>query len=386
MTTGLKGLAFTAVCLAASAVSAADAPPPSNCPSVQAGKCFTDLSTGIRMAYVEVGPKDGKSLILLHGLTDSSRSWAETMAKIHEKDPSLHVIAVDQRGHGAASMPDEKQCAKDPKACFTPKQFADDLIAFMDAKGLDKSAIAGHSMGSMIAQELALDHPDRITAAVLVASTASSKGNSVLQQYVLDEPVKGSWQKALTEKGVKSPEAIYNATPQDADPDIQMWLAESWVVSPYANSGLVQAIANETAQVKIGTWAGATEALLDYDNSKRLTGLKVPTLALWGSQDTIFMRSPDQKGLIDALAKAHEANGTPTYWKQYGTQPLPDTGLQVGDLGHNLQWEAPEAVANDIVSFLETGKPTRDQVKAGSSADGSSAQVTPNAAEIIGKP
>ncbi|GGJ98336.1 alpha/beta fold hydrolase [Pseudomonas matsuisoli] len=352
----------------------------SDCPSVDIGKCFTDLSTGIRMAYVETGPKDGPALILLHGLTGSARSWADTMAAIQQKDPSLHVIAVDQRGHGAASMPDPNVCAADPKACFTPKHFADDLIAFMDAKGLEKAAVAGSSMGSLIAQELALTHPERVTATILLGSTAASKDNPILSYYLLDDPVHGAWAEGLQAKGITSPEAIYNATPQDADPNIQTWLSEVWVVSLFADPALLQAVSNETAQVKMGTWIGATEALLAYDNSGHLGDLKVPTLALWGTQDTVFPLKPDQEMLQEALASAR-GQGTPTYWKQYGVEPLPDNGLQVGDFGHNLQWEAPVPLADDIVAFLKTGEPTRDAVRIGK---GSKVEVTPDAAMIVG--
>jgi hypothetical protein len=53
----------------------------------------------------------------------------------------------------------------------------------------------------------------------------------------------------------------------------------------------------------------------------------------------------------------------------------------VGDFGHNLQWEAPVPLADDIVAFLKTGKPTRDAVRIGK---GSKVMVTPDAATIVG--
>jgi pimeloyl-ACP methyl ester carboxylesterase len=337
------------------------------------------------MGYVELGEKDGDALILLHGLTDSARSWSDSMELIYEKDPGLHVIAVDQRGHGAASMPDAEKCADDPQSCFKPEQFAEDLIAFMDAKGIDKAAIAGHSMGSLIAQELALRYPERISAIILVASAASSKDNPVLRDYVLKEPVEGSWKQALAAKGIASPQALYEATPLDADLNVSAWLEKNWVTTPYVDSAVLQGIANETSQVKLGTWIGATKALLAYDNRGRLADLKVPTLVLWGTQDTIFLNDPDQKALMSDLKKAREDHGTRTYWKQYGVHSLADSGVQTTDLGHNLQWEAPGPVADDILSFLKTGKPTKDQVKAGERKASARYKVTPGAATIIGE-
>jgi pimeloyl-ACP methyl ester carboxylesterase len=143
---------------AASSVSAAEA---ATCATVDGPRCIQKLSTGIDMAYVEVGPSDGPAVILLHGLTDSARSWSQAMAALHDLDPTLRIIALDQRGHGQTSMPSDPACPKDPKTCFTPKLFSDDLAAFLDARGIAKATVAGHSMGSFIAQEFALDHPEK---------------------------------------------------------------------------------------------------------------------------------------------------------------------------------------------------------------------------------
>ena len=57
------------------------------------------------MAYVETGPESGPAVILIHGLTDSLRSWSLAMRALHKDDPGLHILAVDLRGHGSSSMP-----------------------------------------------------------------------------------------------------------------------------------------------------------------------------------------------------------------------------------------------------------------------------------------
>lgn len=340
-------------------------------------KCFVDLKTGIRMAYVELGPKDGKAVILLHGLTDSARSWASTMAALHEKDASLHIIAVDQRGHGKTSMPGGANCPAEPKTCFKPALFADDVVAFMDEQGIGKATIAGHSMGSMVAQDLALDHPERVDSLVLVATSNKTAGNAILQDYVLKEPVLGSWKTGLDSKGMTSAEQVWTATPLDADPAAEAWIAKNWDVDPAADPTTVAAIVKETAQVRIGTWRGATEALLEVDNTARLAGLTVPTLVLWGSQDSIFYLDPDQTGIIAALEKAKAAHRTVGVWKQYGVDPLPASGAQDSDIGHNVQWDAPLQVADDILSFIKTATPTSDRYRAVIGNNGSAIQKLP---------
>ena len=353
---------LTAAALSAAAwatpVLAADLP--DRCADPNGTKCTVELSTGITMAYLETGPTDGKTVILLHGLTDSSRSWAATMAAMHAADPLLHIYALDQRGHGATSMPPGASCPAAPKWCFAPVVFAADVVSFMNKMGIEKATVAGHSMGSMIAQELALDQPSRVERIVLVASTNSSKDNPVLRDYVLREPVMGGWKKGLDAKGITTPEAVWKATPRDADPNADDWIMKNWVVDPVADQALIKAIEPETGSVRMGTWIGATEALLDYDNTARLAALTAPTLVIWATQDAIFYKTPDQDGLIAAL----KSSKAPFTWKQYGTVALPKSGFQEGEIGHNVQWDAPEQVAADIVSFIATGKPTADHYRA----------------------
>ncbi|ALN75358.1 alpha/beta fold hydrolase [Aureimonas sp. AU20] len=356
---------------------------PAACTDIDGARCFVDLPTGIRMAYVEVGPSGGRTVLLLHGLTDSARSWSQTMAALHAKDPALHIVALDLRGHGQSAMPAAETCAREPKLCFTPRLFADDVLAFMDGKGIGTASLAGHSMGSMVAQEIALEHPERIEATVLVASSNRTAGNAVLADYVLKEPVLGSWKAGLDAKGLTDPMAVWSATPLDADPNAETWIAANWDVDPAADPALVQAITKETAHVRLGTWRGATQALLDVDNTERLGELRVPTLVLWGTQDAIFTRDPDQSGLMEVLGKAARAHGTPVVWKQYGVDPLPASGAQTSDIGHNVQWDAPDQVADDILSFLATGAPTPDGTRAVIEKDAATLVTMPGKAEIV---
>ena len=81
-------------------------------------KCKVQLSTGITMAYLETGPKNGPAVILIHGLTDSIRSWSLSMRALHARNPELHILAIDQRGHGATSMPPGEDCPGAPEDCF----------------------------------------------------------------------------------------------------------------------------------------------------------------------------------------------------------------------------------------------------------------------------
>ncbi|MCX7058417.1 MAG: alpha/beta hydrolase [Proteobacteria bacterium] len=172
-----------------------------SCDDPDKAKCTIELATGIRMAYLEVGSPSGKAVLLLHGLTDSSRSWSTTMATLHSADPTLHVFALDQRGHGASSMPSGADCPIFPKSCFQLEQFSADVVAFMKQKGLKSATIVGHSMGSFVAQQIAFDRPELVKGIVLVATAPYAKGNPFLRDFVLSEPVLGTLEEGPSGEG-----------------------------------------------------------------------------------------------------------------------------------------------------------------------------------------
>ena len=70
-------------------------------------------------------------------------------------------MAIDQRGHGAADR---------PKAGYALAEFADDVVAFMDAVGLSSAVLLGSSSGGYVAQQVAVTYPSRVAGLVLVGS------------------------------------------------------------------------------------------------------------------------------------------------------------------------------------------------------------------------
>ncbi len=377
-------LAGTALVPTASASSVATSHPHARpCPTVDGPKCTVRLRTGITMAYVEVGPRHGRPVILLHGLTDTSRSWSLAMAELHRRRPDLHLFALDLRGQGGSSMPAGRGCRAAPERCFEMRDLARDVVAFMDARHLRRASFAGHSMGSFVAQELGLRYPRRVDRLVLLATSTTGVDNPTLRDFVLPQ-VEGPWRDALVAQGLTWPQDAYLRTPLDADPDAVAWMKANWDVDPVAPVSLVDAISPETADVRLGTWIGETKALLATDNAVRLTHLRAPTMVLWGTQDAIFYRS-DQDAVITALTRAAKGRGS-FVWKQYGVRPLPVSGYQEDEIGHNLQWEAPAQVARDVDAFLRRGRPTLSVVHTDVPADVHRIVTEPGPAPIVSRP
>jgi non-heme chloroperoxidase len=118
---------------------------PAGAPAVQS----IDLPTGIRLQYVAHGDPAGTPVLLLHGFTDSWRSFELVLPHL---PVSIRALALSQRGHGDADR---------PATGYGPREFAADLTAFMDALGLGRAVVVGHSLSAIIAQRLALDRPER---------------------------------------------------------------------------------------------------------------------------------------------------------------------------------------------------------------------------------
>lgn len=315
------------------------------------------LSTGINITYNEIGKGGGETVILLHGYTDTKRSFEATIQHLHKLDPSLKIYALDQRGHGESSMPDEDHCAQSPELCFTPADLAKDVIAFMDKKNIAKAFIVGHSMGSIHTQELALQYPDRLKGIVLIGSFINGTEMPFINDFLIGGVLENLWRSELEKGGhFRWPTDAYDLKPIDMTPSLTEWIKTEWTVDPTAKDELVNAIYADAMQLKLGTWIGAIKALAKVDNREALKNLNVPALVLWATQDNACPES-QQILLRESLDEAVKKNNTTYSFKTYGLEPLPESGLQENELGHNLQWGAPIHVAEDIYSFMTTGLP-----------------------------
>jgi 3-oxoadipate enol-lactonase len=108
------------------------------------------------MHAVEAG--SGPALVFLHALGWDHRQWSHEILRYQDR---YRVIAADTRGHGASSS---------PQGPYTLPGFADDWQALLDGLNVQRACLVGFSLGGMIAQYMALKHPQRVAALVLVST------------------------------------------------------------------------------------------------------------------------------------------------------------------------------------------------------------------------
>lgn len=116
----------------------------------------TVIRDDLTLYYAERGDPSGEPVVLLHGLTMSSR----TMERLADSLDEYRVVLLDLHGHG-------KSTASREPGRYRVSEFADDVIALLDDLGIDRAVIGGLSLGANVSYEVALRHPERVRALVL---------------------------------------------------------------------------------------------------------------------------------------------------------------------------------------------------------------------------
>jgi pimeloyl-ACP methyl ester carboxylesterase len=125
-------------------------------PAPGVSHAFHDVATGIRLHVAEAGPEDGPPVVLLHGWPQHWWCWRGVIGPL--ADAGFRVIAPDLRGSGWSDA---------PPTGYDKEQFASDVLALLDAMGIERTAFVGHDWGGWTGQLVALRAPERISQLVL---------------------------------------------------------------------------------------------------------------------------------------------------------------------------------------------------------------------------
>ncbi|HYH10731.1 MAG TPA: alpha/beta hydrolase [Thermomicrobiales bacterium] len=258
---------------------------------------FIDLPTGVRLPWVEHGSALGIPVLLLHGWSDSWRSYQPLLPYLH---PSHHAYALSLRGHGTATR---------PHSGYRPGDFVADVAAFMDAMGIEAAVIVAHSMGTTIAQRFALDYPDRVLGLALLGAIHTWRHIGGLQEL----------QAAVT--NLRDP----------VDPAFVREFQLSTITQPVPPA-LVEMVVRESLRLPARVWQEVMNGFIDDDSSEHIEAISAPTLIIWGDQDSVSPRGEQD----DLLAR------------------IPNARLIVyAGTGHAVHWEQPQRAAIDLVDFID---------------------------------
>ena len=114
---------------------------------------------GLTFDYRDEG--SGTPVVLLHGFPQDASSWDRVAPRLHEA--GVRTLAPDQRGYSPGARPVER-------SAYRIDRLSGDVIALLDAVGVDRAVIVGHDWGGAVAWDLAMRHPDRVAAMVALST------------------------------------------------------------------------------------------------------------------------------------------------------------------------------------------------------------------------
>jgi non-heme chloroperoxidase len=252
---------------------------------------ITRLATGPQVHYAEQGDPDGETILFLPAYADSWFSYSRVLPLLPAR---YHAYALDQRGHGDSER---------PACCYTVDDLAADTVAFLDAAGIERATLVGHSGSCFTARRAAVNHPDRVAGLVLIGAPLS-----------LAKPAVLAFQAAV--------HALEDPVPAQFAREFQAGAAH--VPLP---EGFLEGLVAESLKLPAHVWKAALDGLVAFDDAADLGRITASTLLIWGDHDAVVSLE-DQQRLRDAV---------------------PDARLKVyPETGHSPHWERPERVAADL--------------------------------------
>lgn len=241
----------------------------------------------------------GEPLLLLMGLGGSQEAWGTPFLEALARD--WRVIAMDHRGAGRSTR---------GRATCTLAQLADDAALLLTQAGAPRAHVFGLSMGGMVAQELALRHPEMVGGLVLASTTCGGR--------------------AAIWPGAEGRRRFLERTDSNGTP------FGSLIVSPrYAAEHRAELQGRALRLLLSGTppsvFREQAQAIARFSSVDRLHTIGAPTLVLAGDADALI--PPENAAVLQRHIPYAE-------------------GAYVRNAGHVFVWEAPQRAANEVTRFL----------------------------------
>jgi len=200
---------------------------------------------------------DGPPLLLVMGLGASLETWVAQRDVFAER---YRVITFDNRGAGRSGCPD---------APWTVPAMAEDARAVLDFLAIERAHVLGVSMGGMIAQELAIRHPERVDHLVVALSFA--RPDPIRRTFLLHR----SWARS------------HGAEPISESIAHLPWLLSPATMSDGARLAGILDLVGTMPFMSPEAYARQIDAILEYRTLERLGEVRAPTLVLAAPEDVL---------------------------------------------------------------------------------------------------
>jgi len=220
-----------------------------------------------RVHYRIRGPQDAPVIVLLHGSNASLFTWEPWSKRLSDE---YRVVSVDLPGHGLTGAT--------PNHDYTNAGMAAFVAAFADKIGLTTFALAGNSMGGGVAARFAEDHPDRVTALILVdaGGMPSKAGDKIPLGFRL---LRQGWLRPLLNH--LDPRPLVKEGLSDAI--VRKSVLTNQMIDLYSDMALLEGSRNATAQ-RFSQYGDSDPNYI----KTHIGALKMPVLILWGEDDHLI--------------------------------------------------------------------------------------------------
>ncbi len=252
-------------------------------------------SHGADIYWKMEGAEDAPALILLNSIGTDMDLWDAALPMLRAR---FRLVRIDTRGHGASAAPDGD---------YSLPMLANDVLAVMDAAGVAKAAVAGVSLGGMIAMQMALDAPERVSALALVCTSATMDS--------------ASWDARIAKVRGEGMASI-------ADLAMGRFLSPEYIAAQPAMAATVR---RALIGMAASGYAGCGAAIRDMAIAERLGEIAAPTLVVTGGRDTSTPYDGHGEHLVEGHADAQHV---------------------ALDAAHLAPIEAPERLASAIIGLI----------------------------------
>jgi 3-oxoadipate enol-lactonase len=248
----------------------------------------------VELSYDRAG--DGPPLLLIMGMSGTKHHWGEALLEELRRD--FETIVYDHRDAGDSTRTEQP---------FTIADLAEDAVGLLTALDIDSAHVMGISMGGMIAQELALAHPDRLRSLTLGCSYCGGEGSMLASEATMRKLAE-AMSSGDRERAIRASWEV-NVSPSFAANE------EAWV--RFRATGMRYGLA-------VAVIMRQMQAIAGHDTSARLPRLRTPTQVVHGTLDELL---PVQNG--------HMIAGL-----------IPDSRLEIYEgVGHMFFLEKPQRTA-----------------------------------------